>query len=424
MGKQLPDPDSIVATGEATCPFTDMWSDEYNEKNLEILKGLRENHDLAFHRQGNTTVPLVTRYQDLWKIHRDWRTYQSGRAASHLADRRYDDPNDTPSFIPLDTDPPVHTEWRKILEPLMTLKKMEAHAALIDEIAADLLDGLQDRTQFQVMDEFVRPLQARAIFAAILGVPADSDRILQFSAWAQDALLVPDRAAEAFGALTEALNAILQERRANPRGEDDIVTVLANCRPGGEVPDDGDLLKIMIALTLGGLESTGTVLSGTIHHMATHPDDLKELQDDMSLLDEAIEEALRLFVNVSLTQRTVTTETTLNGYDLKPGDKIWNLPGSANRDEKVFPNGDEWDVNRDNKRHVSFGAGIHRCLGSNLARIFLRVAFTAVLTRMPGVTLAPDQEIHTHSMPTRGLTEFEVIVDQIAPASAPAPSAG
>ncbi len=360
----------------------------------------------------------MTRYQDLWKIHRDWKTFQSGRGASHLADRRYDDPTDVAVFIPLDTDPPVHSEWRKILEPLMTLKKMEAHAELIETIAADLLKGLEGRTRFNVMDEFVRPLQARAIFAVILGVPSDSDRILQFSAWAQDALIVPERAVEAFGALTEALREILEERRANPRGEDDIVTVLANCRPGGEVPDDGDLLKIMIALTLGGLESTGTVLSGTIHHMATHPEDLKELQDDMSLLDEAIEEALRLFVNVTLTQRTVTTETTLNGYDLKPGDKVWNLPGSANRDESVFPDGDTWNVRRENKRHVSFGAGIHRCLGSNLARIFLRVAFTSVLTRMPGVALVPDQEIHTHSMPTRGLTEFEVTVDEITPAAA------
>lgn len=415
MGKELPDPNSVVAD-QPKCPFVDMWSDEYNENNLEILKHLRENHDLAFHKQGDTTVPLVTRYQDMWKIHRDWRTFQSGRAASHLADRRYDDPADTPVFIPLDTDPPVHSEWRKILEPLLTLKKMEAHAGLIESIADDLLEGLKGRTRFQVMDEFVRPMQARAIFAAILGVPADSDRILQFSAWAQDALLVPERSVEAFTQLTAALREILEDRRANPRGDDDVVTVLANCRPGGEVPDDDDLLKIMIALTLGGLESTGTVLSGTIHHMATHPDDLKELQDDMSLLDEAIEEALRLFVNVTLTQRTVTAETTLNGYDLKPGDKVWNLPGSANRDEKQFPNGDTWDVRRENKRHVSFGAGIHRCLGSNLARIFLRVAFTAVLTRMPGVTLVPDQEIHTHSMPTRGLTEFEVEVDEIAPA--------
>ena len=300
----------------------------------------------------------------------------------------------------------------------MTLKKMEAHSELIEGIADDLLSGLQGRTQFKVMDEFVRPMQARAIFAAILGVPADSDRILQFSEWAQDALIVPERAVEAFGKLSAALLEILQERRANPRGDDDVVTVLANCRPGGEVPEDGDLIKIMIALTLGGLESTGTVLSGTIHHMATHPEDLKELQDDMSLLDEAIEEALRLFVNVTLTQRTVTKETTLNGYDLKPGDKIWNLPGSANRDETVFPNGDAWDVHRENKRHVSFGAGIHRCLGSNLARIFLRVAFTAVLTRMPGIALVPDQTIKTHSMPTRGLTEFEVTVDEITPAAA------
>ena len=417
MGKALPDPNTVVADAPQ-CPFVDMWSDEYNEKNLEILKHLREDHDLAFHKQGNTTVPLVTRYKDLWKIHRDWKTFQSGRAASHLADRRYDDPNDDPTFIPLDTDPPVHSEWRKILEPLMTLKKMEAHAELIEKIADDLLEGLQGRTRFKVMDEFVRPMQARAIFAVILGVPADSDRILQFSAWAQDALIVPERAVEAFGNLSAALLEILQERRENPRGEDDIVTVLANCRPGGEVPDDGDLIKIMIALTLGGLESTGTVLSGTIHHMSTHPEDLKELQGDMTLLDEAIEEALRLFVNVTLTQRTVTTETTLNGYDLKPGDKIWNLPGSANRDESVFPDGDSWNVHRENKRHVSFGAGIHRCLGSNLARIFLRVAFTAALTRMPGVTLVPDQEIHTHSMPTRGLTEFEVTVDEITPAAA------
>ena len=75
MGKELPAPDTVVADTPG-CPFIDMWSDEYNERNLELLKDLRENYDLAFHRQGNTTVPLVTRYKDLWKIHRDWRTFR------------------------------------------------------------------------------------------------------------------------------------------------------------------------------------------------------------------------------------------------------------------------------------------------------------------------------------------------------------
>src|SRR5699024_10723594 len=131
MGKELPDPNTVVAD-QPKCPFVDMWSEEYNEQNLELLQHLRQEPDLASHQQRNTTVPLVTRYKDLWKIHRDWRTFQSGRAASHLADRRYDDPNDDPTFVPLDTDPPVHSEWRKILEPLMTLNKMEAHAELIE----------------------------------------------------------------------------------------------------------------------------------------------------------------------------------------------------------------------------------------------------------------------------------------------------
>ncbi len=400
-------------TDPATCPFVDMWSDDYNENNLTVLKDLRENYPMAFHKQGNTTVPLVTRYQDFWKVHRDWRTFQSGRGASHLADRRYDDPTDVAVFVPLDTDPPIHSEWRKIVEPLLTVQKMQMHVPLIRQIAADLLRDLQGRTRFPVMADFVRPLQSRAVFSIILGVPADDASLDQFQDWARDVLLVPERAVEASTALTGALGEILAERRANPRGDDDIVTVLATCRPGGEVPDDADLLKVLIALTLGGLESTGTVLSGTIHHMATHPEDLQELHNDRSLLPEAIEEALRLFVNVTLTQRTVTTSTTLNGIDLEPGDKIWNLPGSANRDEKQFPNGDSWDVHREDKRHVSFGAGIHRCLGSNLARTFLDVAFTSVLDGMPGLRLVPDQKLEIHSMPTRGLGEFEVEVDEV-----------
>lgn len=395
------------------CPFVDMWSDEYNENNLEILKHLRENHELGFHRQGSTTVPLVTRYADMWKIHRDWRTFQSGRGASHLADRRYDDPTDVAVFVPLDTDPPVHSEWRQIIEPLLTVGKMERHAPLIEGIADNLVRRLEGRTRIEVMAEFVRPLQSRAVFSIILGLPADDDSLGQWQEWAHDLLLVPERAVAASTEMTAALGEILAERRQSPRGEDDIVSVLSTCRPGGREPADEDLLKVLIALTVGGLESTGTVLSGAIHHLATHPEHLQELRDDMSLLPEAIEEALRLFVNVTLTQRTVTKPTTLNGYELKPGDKVWNLPGSANRDERQFPNADSWDVHRENKRHVSFGAGIHRCLGSNLARIFLRVAFTTVLTRMPGLRLAPDQELEFHSMPTRGLGEFEVELDEI-----------
>lgn len=400
-----------VTFDETTYPYIDMWSDEYNDRNLELLKEIRENYPLARQRQGSKEVYIVTRYADLWKVHRDWRTFSSARAASVLAGQRYEDPPETAVFVPLDTDPPKHSGWREVIEPLMTLREMEAHAPLIEEIAEQLLDNLQGQTRFKVMENFVRPLQSKAIFAIILGIPADG--LEQWHQWANEILFDPEKAASSTEEMTAALAAIVADRRENPR-ENDIVTTLATARPGGDDLDDTELLKVLIAMTIGGLESTGTVLSGTIHHMGTHPDDLQELKNDKSLLPEAIEEAVRLFVNVTLTQRTVTKETTLQGVDLKPGDKIWNLPGSANRDEQQFPNAEEWDVHRANKRHVSFGAGIHRCLGSNLARIFLRVAFEAVIDRMPGLRIPEDQEILRHSMPTRGIHEFEIEVDEIS----------
>src|SRR5690625_3567931 len=116
-----------------------------------------------------------------------------------------------------------------------------------------------------------------------------------------------------------ALAEVLQERRRAPRGEEAIVTSLAHSKPGGSDPEDAEILKVLIALSIGGLESTGAVLSGAIRHLATNPEDMRELQEDLSLLPEAIEEALRLYVNLTFTQRTVTKPTTLKGIELNEG---------------------------------------------------------------------------------------------------------
>src|SRR5690625_639100 len=103
------------------CPYVDLWSEDFNENYWETLKELRESGTLGIHRQGSKDVYLVADYTDMWKVHRDWRTYSSAKSGAILPSAKNEDPGEVASFIPLHTDPPRHSDWRQVVEPLLTL---------------------------------------------------------------------------------------------------------------------------------------------------------------------------------------------------------------------------------------------------------------------------------------------------------------
>jgi cytochrome P450/ferredoxin len=206
--------------------------------------------------------------------------------------------------------------------------------------------------------------------------------------------------------LGAAVTELIRRRARQPLADDDLVSVVARAVVAGEDPDFTVRTNVVMSVVLGGLESTGAVLAGAIYQLATDPASRDRIAADRSLLAPAVEESLRLYTSVAVLQREVVAPRELHGVFMQPGDKVLLYYAAANRDPREFTNPDSWDMDRGDNRHLAFGLGNHRCLGSNLARLVVRTALDHLLDATPQLKIAPDQQITFHSMPTRGIDEF------------------
>ncbi|SEF67415.1 hypothetical protein SAMN04489712_101780 [Thermomonospora echinospora] len=388
------------------CPV-DLWSEEFNQNFWETLGHLQQNSSLGVHTQGSTPCYYATRYEDVFKVLRDAATYSSeGGVAILGGDNRAEPPKNESRFLPEDLDPPVHTEWRRFLDPLLTAKEVEKYQQTILDVTDELLDAVLPQGRFKVIADFLRPLQLKVVFREILHLP--EDEIEAWMHWSHDLFVgeTPEIAAAAFQSINQAAEDLVVKRTAEPLDNDLVSAICAVKEVGGREPTLAERTAVTVPLAIAGTESVGTLLGGILHHLATHPDDLVELVADPSLVPAAVEEGLRMFANVTALQRTVTRDTELAGVPLKPGDKVWTSYNGANRDGDRFPDPHTWNLHREDVRHLAFGVGPHRCLGSNHARLMMRLALERVIARMPRFTLAPDQTIARFSMPTRGIHEF------------------
>lgn len=188
-----------------------------------------------------------------------------------------------------------------------------------------------------------------------------------------------------------------------------MIDVLLNTEIDGEKLQFGDIVGNAMLLVQAGLETTASAMSFAFHYLATHPDERDRLIDDPELRPRAIEEFLRYSGSIHGIPRTVTREVELSGHTFCPGDSVIVNYASANRDGEQFPDPDRCILDRTSNRHLGFGAGVHRCLGSNLARLEFQIGVEQVLSRMPDYRLAPDQDavFHGNSV-TRGFRSIPV----------------
>lgn len=406
MTEQLQD----AATKTGGCPI-DLWSDHFNENFWTEINRLQESGELAVHMQGSTPCYVATRYEDNFKILRDWKRFSSEDGVAILGhDNRSEPPKNEGRFLPEDLDPPAQTDWRKVLNPELTEQKMRRFIPSIRASVDALLDAGIAKGSFRVMEDFLRPLQLKSVFTNILNL--GDDRIDDWMKWGHDIFVgeTAEDSANAYTSLYNAINDLIEERTQNPI-EDDLVSLVCHVKEiDGKEPTRSERIAVVLPLAIAGLESTGTVLGGTIHHLATHPDDLAELVADPSLVPAAVEEGLRMFTNVTVLQRTTTCPVQIGNTELDKGAKVWTSYNAANRDPAKFPDPHTWNLHRKDKNHLAFSIGPHRCLGSNYARVMMLTVLERLIERIPRFTLAPDQVIEYHSMPTRGIHEFMITV--------------
>ena len=304
----------------------------------------------------------------------------------------------TRPLIPLSIDPPDHRTYRKILDPLFTPKKMEAMEADITARVNRFIDAFVDRGACHFTDELAVPFPS-SVFLGLMGLPWEE---LPTFLRLKDGILRPggdsDDAEERMRIQNETgqeiyayFNAILDERAGQPR--DDILTELLNAEVDGDRLTREEVLDICFLFLIAGLDTVTDSLTCFYAFLAQHPTHRARMSEDPQVIPKAVEELLRWETPVTSVFRGALADGDLEGCPYKAGDIMSVSLGAANLDPAVIEDPFEVDFDRATNPHIAFGGGIHRCLGSHLARRELRVTLREWHRRIPDYELAPGIEL-------------------------------
>jgi cholest-4-en-3-one 26-monooxygenase len=307
---------------------------------------------------------------------------------------------DTPGMpYMIDMDDPAHLVRRKLVNAGFTRKRVTEKEPSIATLCDTLIDAVIERGECDFVRDIAAPLPM-AVIGDMLGVlPEDRSMLLK---WSDDLVtglsshidpagMEAQAVMNAFAAYTEFTMGIIAKRRAEPA--DDLFSILVNSEVEGQRMSDDEIVMETLLILIGGDETTRHTLSGGTEQLVRHRDQWDALVADRSLLPGAIEEMLRWTSPVKNMCRTLTADTEFHGTELRQGEKIMLLFESANFDESMFENADQFDIRRDPNNHVAFGFGTHFCLGNQLARLELRLMTDRVLDRLPDLRLAADGDV-------------------------------
>jgi cytochrome P450 len=286
-------------------------------------------------------------------------------------------------------DPPGHTRLRKLVASAFTARRVEALRPRVAVIVNELIDAMAGRPQpTDLVAGFSLPLPAQVI-CEMLGVPAADTG--QFHAWS-DTIMADwqrdsDEIITALAELYGYFGALIEIKRARPA--DDLMSALIAARDDADRLSEQELTVMCCTLLIGGHETTANQINLSLLLLLDHPDQVAKLGADPELIPGAVEEFLRCSRLGGLAPARVTREDVAIGEVVIPaGDQVIPLFATANRDPSVFGDPDRFDVTRDAASHLSFGAGVHHCLGAQLARVELQEAFRGLIGRLPGLRLA------------------------------------
>ncbi|GAA2648270.1 cytochrome P450 [Nonomuraea recticatena] len=279
-------------------------------------------------------------------------------------------------------DPPEHTRYRKLLTGKFTVRRMRRLTARVEEITAEHLDAMERQgPPVDLVQAYAQPVPALLI-CELLGVPYADREFFQRHALALNNFgAVPEEQYAAYVALQEYLHALVLAKRADPT--DDLLGDLAR-----EELTDEELTNIGVLLLGAGLDTTANMLALGTFALLSHPGQLAALRADPGLADQAVEELLRYLSITHTGVRAALEDVELNGHVIRAGESVALSAQAANRDPERFADPDTLDLRRQTTGHLSFGHGVHQCLGQQLARVEMRVALPALVTRFPTLRLA------------------------------------
>ncbi|UXY25712.1 cytochrome P450 [Streptomyces sp. HUAS TT20] len=331
-----------------------------------------------------------------------------------------------PSFIRL--DPPEHDRLRRMANsafgPPHQPRRIDSMRGELAQIVSDLIDGLGDQRQIDLVDQFAYPFPVTVI-CRLLGVPREDEP--RFRAWVDPlvASLDPDTresataefrksAQEARMQLGMYLAGLVEERTKNPR--DDMLTDLATSRGPDGAMTMMEVLSTAVLLLIAGHETTVNLITNGMLTLLRHPDVLRRLREDPALSVNIVEELLRYEPPVQLVpQRTCIADIELRGVTIPKGSRIWLVLAAGNRDPERFQDPDRFDPDRGDIQHLGFGSGIHSCFGAPLARLETQIALTELARRLGNPRLIEDPPEYRPNAVLRGPRHLTIAFDDLLP---------
>lgn len=360
----------------------------------ELLALLRREAPIVRHRGIEAGYPewfwAITRHADVVEVSRKFHDYSSAKKGSLMNENR---PDLEAARLMIDLDPPDHTRLRSLVNRGFTPKAMLMLEEHFREVAVQLVEEALEESEIDFVDRVSAELPLIAI-AELVGIPVE-DRRKVFH-WSNTMIGTtdpdfaggPEDAQIAAAELYMYSNELALQRKAEPR--DDIITTLIT-EHDGDVLSEHEFDLFMLLLAVAGNETTRNGISHGVLAMIEHPDQWRKLQEDPGLVNSAVEEILRWGTPVNNFRRTATCDVDLHGAHIAEGDPVAMIYPSANRDEEVFADPFRFDITRNPNPHVTFGGGgPHFCLGSNLARLEMRILFEELAKRVKTIELTDE----------------------------------
>jgi cytochrome P450 len=385
----------------------DVLSPEYLSDPFAIWDDLRSACPVAHtDRRGSTWLP--TRYQDVVDLAHDIDHFSSTQiSVIPFNGEAPAEPVLAYGLPPISADPPLHTWTRRLLLPWFSHRRVAGYEALTRSLCAELIDGFVATGRADAAHDYAQQIPVRVI-ASILGVPSSlSDT---FTGWVRDLLEFADDPVRRSRGASGLVGFFVEEvaRRRDEPGDDLLSDLMHSEGDDGQPVDERLVLGVAALVLIAGVDTTWSAIGSSLWHLATHPEDRDRLVTDPGAMDLAVEELLRAYSPVTMA-RVVTEDVEFEGCPMKAGDKVLlNFP-AANRDPEVFEDADRVVLDRELNRHVAFGSGIHRCAGSNLARMELRVALEEWLRRIPVFSVADGAEVTWAGGQIRGPRQLPVV---------------
>jgi cytochrome P450 len=313
-------------------------------------------------------------------------------------------------------DPPDHTRLRGLVNKAFTPRVIDNLRPRIQQIVDELLDKVQAQGQIEAISDFAYPLPA-IVIAEMLGVPSE-DRDL-FTGWTNDFGRLLDGNNMTFEGLLQSLTGvnafmnyfgeIIHQRKSQPK--DDLLQAMINAEEQGTHLTEEELLSNCVLLLAAGHGTTTHLIGNGLVALLRNPDQLEDLRSHSEIITTTVPELLRYDGPVQMTSRLVKETLELSGKQIEAGQEVMIILGAANHDPVHFTDPDRLNLRRPESRHLSFGQGIHFCLGAPLARVEAEIAFTSLLNRLPNMRLATEQIDWWPSLVFRGQNQVPIQFD-------------